>query len=446
MTLLALIILALLTLVVLALALTIPMRFEHGKNWLLVPAKMAYPLLAWPMTVIGMLCAAGSRLLMETATVGSAVWYISLVVALLALAGAMAHLFYILQVTRAHKGFEQAFGLNWVAKLPPIAGMLRLRWSPFPYPSRPVRLERNVAIWTYPETERQLLADLWQPAEGTKPTGVAFLFFHGSAWHFGDKAQGTDPMCRHLAAQGHVVLDVAYRLAPEADLAGMVGDVKRSVAWVKQNAARLGVDPDRVVVGGASAGGHISLLATYGNSHPAFSPADLAGVDTRIAGVVSLYGPSDMRAFVGHHAGRMMTTGKQATERAPVDFENMNCEQMMFNLLGGMPADVPAMYDLADPGAHVSPGAAPALVVQGEMDFIVSTRGTHEFVAKLRQAKVPVVYLELPNTEHAWDVGSGMVNVVMKKNLVPAFMDSQYAPPTTAMIYDMERFLAYLAA
>ena len=51
-----------------------------------------------------------------------------------------------------------------------------------------------------------------------------------------------DPTFRHLAAQGHVVMDVSYRLAPEADLLGMVGDVKRSVAWLKANAARYGVD------------------------------------------------------------------------------------------------------------------------------------------------------------------------------------------------------------
>lgn len=441
----ALAVLSLLTLLVVALAWTVPQRFSHGKNWLLIPAKMAYPILAWPMTVTGAVCTAGSLSLMLAVPRGGALWYINLIITLLSLGGAAAHLSYILRVIRPHAGFAQAFGPDWAAKMPPITGMLSHRWSPFPYPGRPVRLERNVAVWTFPETERQLLADLWQPAEGTPPTGVAFLFFHGSAWHFGDKGAGTDPMCRHLAAQGHVVLDVAYRLAPEADITGMVSDVKRSVAWVKQNAARLGVNPGRVVVGGASAGGHISLLATYGNSHPAFSPADLAGTDTRVAGVISLYGPSDMRAYLDHHAGRMTMTGKRATGRKPVSFEAMSGEQMMWNLFGGLPDEVPHMYDLADPGAHVTPGAPPALIVQGEADFVVSPRATREFVAKLRHASVPVVYLELPNTEHAWDIGSGMVNLVMKKTVVPAFMDSQYAPPTTAMLYDMERFLAYLA-
>jgi acetyl esterase/lipase len=56
---------------------------------------------------------------------------------------------------------------------------------------------------------------------------------------------GTDPMMPWLASRGHAVLDVAYRLAPEVDIRGMVSDVKRSVAWMKQNAARYGATRTR---------------------------------------------------------------------------------------------------------------------------------------------------------------------------------------------------------
>jgi len=444
MAILALAILGLLTLLLVAHASLIPWRFSFGKSWLGVPFKMAFPAMAWPMTLLGVLTYAGSALVAILSV--SVTSYIGWLLALVALGATLAHVGYIRRVTAPHDGFAKAFGPDWQAKLPPIAGLLRRRWSPVRYPDGPVRVERDAVVWTFAETERQLLADVWQPAEGTKPTGVAFLFFHGSAWHFFDKGMATDPMCRHLAAQGHVVLDVAYRLAPEADLPGMVADVKRAVAWTKQNAARLGVDPERITVGGASAGGHISLLATYGNSHPAFNPPDLAGTDSRVAGVVNLYGPSDMRAYLQHHAGRMTTTGKRVSERGPVSFEAMTAEQMMMNLLGGMPDEVPDMYDLADPSTHVAPGAPPALIVQGEVDFIVSTEATRALVHRLQAVRVPVVYLELPHTEHGWDIGTGMANLSLKKRVVPAFMDSQYAPPTTAALYDVERFLAYLAA
>ena len=49
----------------------------------------------------------------------------------------------------------------------------------------------------------------------------------------------------------------AYRLCPEVDIYGMVGDVKRAIAWMKANASRYGVNPEKIVLGGGSAGGHL---------------------------------------------------------------------------------------------------------------------------------------------------------------------------------------------
>jgi acetyl esterase/lipase len=58
-----------------------------------------------------------------------------------------------------------------------------------------------------------------------------------------DKDFNTRPFFRHLATQGHVVMDVAYRLCPEVDIYGMIGDVKRAVVWMKTNAEKYGLDP-----------------------------------------------------------------------------------------------------------------------------------------------------------------------------------------------------------
>jgi acetyl esterase/lipase len=75
---------------------------------------------------------------------------------------------------------------------------------------------------------------------------------------------------------------VAYRLYPETDIAGMVGDAKRAAAWLKTNAAEYGVDPDRIVIGGGSAGGHVALLAAYTLGHPDVTPADVHNTDTSV--------------------------------------------------------------------------------------------------------------------------------------------------------------------
>ena len=62
------------------------------------------------------------------------------------------------------------------------------------------------------------------------------------------------PLFRQLTAQGHVVVDVAYRLFPETDVVGMVGDAKRAIAWVRGHAADLGIDPPSALVLGVGLG------------------------------------------------------------------------------------------------------------------------------------------------------------------------------------------------
>ena len=115
-----------------------------------------------------------------------------------------------------------------------------------------------------------------------------------------DKDIGTRPLFRHLAAQGHVIVDVAYRLFPETDLPGMVADARRALAWVKHHAADLQVQPNRIVLAGGSAGGHLALLAAYTHDDPTLTPAELAGSDPRVCGVVSLYGQADLAAHYDH--------------------------------------------------------------------------------------------------------------------------------------------------
>ena len=96
---------------------------------------------------------------------------------------------------------------------------------------------------------------------------MAVVYLHGGAYSVLDKDTLTRPLFRHLAGQGHVIVDVAYRLFPETDVPGMVADAKRAVAWVKAHAADLAIRPDRVVLAGGSAGGRLAVRAGRPGSH-----------------------------------------------------------------------------------------------------------------------------------------------------------------------------------
>jgi hypothetical protein len=179
-------------------------------------------------------------------------------------------IWYVIRVSRDQKGFENAFGAGWKDQISPkqTGHMLKRRWIPILMKASPApTCERDIPFWILPGMDLELPCDIWGPSDGNI-SGLAFIYFHGSGWHIGDKDFGTRSFFNHLAAKGHTVMDVSYRLFPEVDMYGMIGDVKRAIAWMKTNASRYGVDPEKVVLGGDSAGAHLAILAAYSPANP----------------------------------------------------------------------------------------------------------------------------------------------------------------------------------
>jgi acetyl esterase/lipase len=360
--------------------------------------------------------------------------------------GAGAALFarHVRDTTAPHDGFSQAFGQGWQDAIPTDRQLqlLEKRWTwRLPAAAEP-RVERDLAFCTIPGSERRLLCDVWQPPAGVAPSGLAFIYYHGSGWHALDKDMGTGPFFGCLASQGHVVMDVAYRLCPETDIFGMIGDVKRAIAWMKENADRYGVNPGRIVVGGGSAGGHLALLAAYAPNHPRLTPEDLATNDLSVRGVVSYYGPTDMRAYNDNLAWWQVPQATPApprpTEANPKPIRtfgetgkilgSLGVNGQMRNLLGGSPDEVPDVYTLASPITHVGPHCPPTLLFHGQFDCFVPPAPTPVLRERLAAAGVPAINVEFPRTEHAFDL---------------FFLE--YSPTGQAALYDVERFLALMA-
>jgi acetyl esterase/lipase len=391
----------------------IPLAFH------LMPAKLAAGALSTYWAIMG---AAGAVI----GGVYEAYWAVPMGVV-----GAGVMISYVWRCSRAHKGFERALGARWSDQIPPEQArhMVRRRWSFFlsmkasPKPS----WERDLAYWTVPGTQREVLCDLWRPANGDV-SGLAFIFFHGSGWFALDKDFGTRPLFRHLVAQGHTVMDVAYRLCPEVDIYGMIGDVKRAIAWMKTNASRYGVNPEKVVLGGGSAGAHLAMLAAYAPEHPELTPEDMKGDDLSVCGVVSYYGNSDLLA------SKHWTDVKQAKKEPPVPIGTVLEPKMRIRyagrldiLLGGYPQDALPVYQLASPINHVHPGCPPTLLIQGEQDLLVPVDTTRALYAKLVESGVPAINVVFPWTEHVFDLPLPQIN-----------------PAAQSALYDVDRFLALL--
>jgi acetyl esterase/lipase len=350
----------------------------------------------------------------------------------LGILGAGMMIWYVWRCTRDHDGFDNAFGAGWEDRIPSQQAkhMAKKRWTwTLRMKASPdFSWERDIPFWTIPGTDRQLLCDIWHPAE-SNASGLAFVFLHSSAWAVWDKDYGTQPFFNHLAAQGHTVMDVAYRLIPEVDIYGMVGDAKRAVAWMRANADRYGVNPEKIVLGGASAGAHIALLAGYTPEHPELTPEDVKNANLSVCGVVSYYGNTDLDA--GY---KVFDVKKLSSKIPPVPIGTKVEPKKTFNyagrldiLLGGHPEEAPDMYRLACPTTHVRPGSPPTLLMQGEDDFLVPVAGTLDLYARLVESGVPVINVVFPWTDHAFDL------------LLP-----KTSPTAQSALYDVDRFLALL--
>ena len=87
---------------------------------------------------------------------------------------------------------------------------------------------------------------------------AAVVYFHGGGWVVGS-LESADASCRVLANRSRcVVVSIDYRLAPETKFPGAVDDAYAATKWVADNAAELRIDPARIAVGGASAGGNLA--------------------------------------------------------------------------------------------------------------------------------------------------------------------------------------------
>jgi acetyl esterase/lipase len=197
---------------------------------------------------------------------------------------------------------------------------------------------------------------------------------------------------------------------------------------MKANASCYGVDPERIVLGGGSAGGHLALLAGYAPQHPELTPEDLRSADLSVCGVISYYGPTDLLALYEH------TNQQRLADLPPAPLDPDSVKSMgpadwrMDILLGGWPQGAPSTWQVASPDTHVHPGCPPTLLIQGNQDLITPVDATRALYAKLVASGVPAINVVFPWTDHGFDV------------LLPP----QINPAAQSALYDVDRFLAIL--
>jgi acetyl esterase/lipase len=239
--------------------------------------------------------------------------------------------------------------------------------------SSPSTLARDAAVpaieqanVTYPTPagpSEQL--NVYEPRSPAPPGGrPVIIAIHGGGWRRLDKSGYGDRIASAFVPNGYVVVAPNYALsAPRRPSWPLnLDDVRSVVTWVRSNANELGIDPNRVVAMGESAGGNLAeLLGTD-------SPSGTGDASTRVDAVIAFSAPADLTT--------LYATSPWAG-RAAAQF------------LGGTPQQVPAEYAAASPIDHVAPGDPPMLLVHGLEDPLVPVDQSRAMAAALDAADVP---------------------------------------------------------
>ncbi|MEO8261382.1 MAG: alpha/beta hydrolase [Pseudolysinimonas sp.] len=232
------------------------------------------------------------------------------------------------------------------------------------------RVLRDVVFAEHPGF-RPVSLDLHLPA--SEGPHLVVLQLHGGGWRVGTRAVFTPLVSEarsfgRITAAGLAVVAADYRLSGEATFPAQVDDVERALDWIAEHGPQHGLDPQRVVLWGGSAGGTLAALTAF--RHP-----------DRVRGVIDWYGVSDLLA--------MATKDATAGSREAL-------------WLGAPAADIPEVAIAASPVRQVAPDSPPFLLAHGADDTDVPASQSESLAAALVAAGVSAELHVIPNVGHFW--------------------------------------------
>jgi acetyl esterase/lipase len=255
--------------------------------------------------------------------------------------------------------------------------------NPVGMPLPGVEVLRNIPY--APGGVRQQL-DIYRPTHIPEGGCPVVLQIHGGAWMIGDKKQQALPLMYMLASKGYICVACNYRLSPSVGFPTHLIDCKSALCWIREHGGEYGMDTDFVAVTGGSAGGHLTALMGLTGNNKDLQP-EHPDTDTSVQAFIPFYGIYDFLVRHDQHQNKEL-------------YMNFARGRIMYESY----EENPDLWELASPIAHINKDAPPCMVIHGELDSLATVSDARVFSEQLRrESDNPVVYLELPGTEHGFD-------------------------------------------
>ncbi len=245
-------------------------------------------------------------------------------------------------------------------------------------PTEGIEVLENVVYGTV--DGKDLHVDIARPKVTPEKLMPAVLLIHGGGWA-GGTHKGYLPM--NLAQNGYFLATVEYRLSGEAPWPAQIEDCKLAIRWLRANAEKYHVDPQRIGVMGHSAGGHlVSCLGTLGGEN-SLDVGEYSGVSSRVEAVVDEAGPVDF-----------------TPEGRPTIGTVMEDHPGLLKLFGASYDKKPDAWRQASSALHVTKDTPPFLILHGEQDKLVPIAQAEHMAEALKKAGVPYEFVRIKNGGH----------------------------------------------
>ena len=250
------------------------------------------------------------------------------------------------------------------------------------------------------DNPRQML-DLLLPKEHAGGPLPVVVFIHGGGWRNGRKESGRRRVAPFVDSGNFAGASVGYRLSGEAKWPNQIHDCKAAIRWVRANARKYNLDPDRIGVWGTSAGGHlVAMLGTSGDV-PAMDGeiGPHANVSSRVTCVANFFGPTNF-----------LTMNSTAIPGATLDHDAADSPESL--LIGSPIQESPEKVATANPITYVSADDSPFLNVHGTMDPLVSFNQSELLHTALQKSKVETTLITINGGGHGRGFGPKANEVV----------------------------------
>jgi acetyl esterase/lipase len=241
-----------------------------------------------------------------------------------------------------------------------------------------VQLDRGLVYGKGGDTDLKL--DLAMPKNGGGPF-PAVVCIHGGGWRAGAR-QNLVPLIKTLASRGYVAVTITYRLSPKNKWPAQIEDCKAAVRWLRANAKKYKLNPNRIGAVGFSAGGHLVCMVGTSRKQDGFEgKGGNAEQSSKVQAVVSFFGPTN---FIS----------KDWTEKVEQTY--------LVPILGATFKDRPELYKNLSPISYVTKEAPPFLFFHGTKDTLVGLRHSKQLAARLKEVGVSARVVEMKGEGHGW--------------------------------------------